>query len=329
MVSCGKINEAIDIPANMKEWRGLLSEAIRPSRLHYVWFLVLPSVLFFSRSSLWQHNPSPIPPVTPNQCISIYDTDSKVQLIGNITDNGLHKVLNKFLNIAENTIHTPAQYITDLNKKRKKAKNDDVKRDIERYMPLLRILNNNTSKSAKPYYIAIAVPFDADNKPSLKALGILHGIDQAQRDLRNELKIKVVIVNDSLENSSDLKISSLAHAIAIKGYSGSQFIGLIGHPSFSNSNILETCYQKYRLPALSLAIRTPLPSSTMTDSDHFFQSLLPDAKKIAAQTSDLLEKDRRILVFHDNSTYSQALGVNICQTFKDKKDMPHAEHQSL
>jgi hypothetical protein len=146
--------------------------------------------------------------------------------------------------------------------------------------------------------------------------------------------MKVVIVNDNLENSSDSKISSLAHAIASKGYSGSQFLGLIGHPSFSNSNILDTCYQKYRLPALSLAIRTPLPSSTMTDSDHYFQSLLPDTKMIAAQTSDLLDKDRRILVFHDNSTYSQALGVNICQTFKDKQkchrlNISHYNHKKM
>jgi hypothetical protein len=319
LVACGKINEAIDKPADMTVWRGQLRKAIPPSRLHYVWFLVLPSTLYLSRSSFWQPKPLPGRPDPPTQCISINETDSKVQLIGEITDNDLYVNLNKLLNIDQNNRHAPSHYITRLSEKYKKSDNEDFKRDIERYMPLLQILNNNTSKSAKPYYVAIAVPFDADNKPSLKALGILHGIDQAQRDLRNELKMKVVIVNDSLEDSSDLKISSLAHAIATKGYSGSQFIGLIGHPSFSNSNILETCYQKYRLPALSLSIRTPLPSSTMTAPFHYFQSLLPDAKKIAEKTADLLDANRRILVFHDNSPYGQMLRYYICKSFKDKK----------
>ncbi|MFN9917761.1 MAG: hypothetical protein ACK53L_34560, partial [Pirellulaceae bacterium] len=90
LVACGKINEAIDEPANMKEWRGLLSEAIRPSRLHYVWFLVLPSVLYFSRSSFWQHKPLQNPAHPPIQCAAINNTDSKVQLIGEITDNDLY-----------------------------------------------------------------------------------------------------------------------------------------------------------------------------------------------------------------------------------------------
>ncbi|MFN9951980.1 MAG: ATPase/DNA packaging protein, partial [bacterium] len=48
----------------------------------------------------------------------------------------------------------------------------------------------------------------------------------------------------------------------------------------------------------------------------------------------LLDKDRRILVFHDNSTYSQALGVNICQTFKDKQkchrlNISHYNHKKM
>ena len=312
LVACGKINEAIDKPANMKEWRGQLRVARPPSRLHYAWFLVLPSVLYFSRSNLWQPKPSPNLPNPPIQCIATNDNDSKVQLIGEITDNDLHVDLNKVLNIDPNTRYTPLQYIALLSKKHKESQNPGIKSDIERYMPLVRILNNNSLISADTYYIAVAVPLDAENKPTLKALGILHGIDQAQRDSKKIPIIKVVIVNDNLESRSDSKLQRLAHAIATRGYLGKQFIGLIGHPSSLNGKMLSSCYEQFRLPVLSLSL--PALSDSKTQ---YFQTLLPDAKRIAEKTSDFVDEiDQSLLVVHDNSTNSKRLGESVCIFYK-------------
>jgi hypothetical protein len=310
LVACRRINESIDKQADMQAWPLNMNKS--PSILHYVWFLFIPGVLYFSRPDLWQQKLSPQPAVPPNQCGGFNDTDSKTQFIGEITDNDLHVDLNKFLDIDANTRHTPLEYITRLREMLKKSPNSDIKSDIERYMPLVRILNNNSLISADTYYyIAIAVPFDAENKPSLKALGILHGIDQAQRDLKKRLILKAVIVNDNLESSSDSKLQRLAHSIATRGYLGKQFIGLIGHSS-SNGKMLSSCYEQFRLPALSLSL--PANSDSKTQ---YFQTLLPDAEMIAKKTSDFVDEiDQSLLVVHDNSTDSKRLGERVCIFYK-------------
>jgi hypothetical protein len=205
---------------------------------------------------------------------------------------------------------------------------------LDRFIPLINILKNNEAitKNRQVYQIAVAVPFFSDQSdgPLPFGLGVLRGVDQAQKELlRNtnqKVLLKAIVVNDSIDHSSGSTHTPqlLAHYLAIKGYGGTQFIGLLGHQQTQITKLAANCYKTYGMPVLLTNIqnqesneyvKTLLPS--ITDISKEVVNLLEDREKVNKDTKGSAQPD--IIVFYDkNDSSSKLFTESLCGRINDR-----------
>jgi hypothetical protein len=220
-----------------------------------------------------------------------------------------------------------------------KANNLD---QLGRLIPLVSILKNNEAmtKNRQVYQIAVAVPFFADQKygPLPFGLGVLRGVEQAQKEfLRNtksKVLLKAIVVNDSIDypSGSSHTPQQLAHYLAIKGYGGTQFIGLLGHQQTQITKSTANCYKTYGLPVLLTNIQNPtlLTNNHNHERNEYIKTLLPSTTDISNEVVNLLEDRKKgnkdtngsaqpdMIVFYDkNDSSSKLFMEDLCKKTMD------------
>jgi hypothetical protein len=205
--------------------------------------------------------------------------------------------------------------------------NTELSNKLERIKPMLYVLANNEKTTGMSpthiVHIAVAIPFEEKQSdgPSPWGLGLLRGIDMAQRsihDQKSNVQIKAMIVNDffpySHGNASQKPIQ-LSHFLATSSHDNKQFTGLIGHQQSTVSNLTDDCYNFYKLPVLLSHIHDPTGHA-------YIQSLLPSSKEMARKIVYNIQNDvnhsvRGIVVFFDkNDASSVKFSQDLCIEFK-------------
>lgn len=191
---------------------------------------------------------------------------------------------------------------------------------------MLYVLANNekTTLMSPPHivHIAVAIPFEEKQSdgPSPWGLGLLRGIDMAQRsihDQESKIQIKAIIVNDFFpysQGSASQEPQQLSHYLSTASYDNKQFTGLIGHQQSTVSNLTDDCYDFYKFPVLLSHIHDQTGHS-------YIQSLLPSSKEMARKIINNMQNDvnppmKGIVVFFDKNDassikFSQSLCIEI------------------
>lgn len=274
------------------------------------------------------------------------------RLIGHMDDDGFNPFREMIKDILakssdEKTYVLPgtaAELITAINVYQRDNPPRKESYKLDRVKPLLHILRNNEEidklnkeQSKWTYLIAVSVPFGPSQSdgPLPLGLGVLRGVDMAQkkliRDKNSKVLLKVVIVNDFFSgsgiNSSGIP-QQLSHYLANEGYRGSKFVGLLGHQQTDISNLTDDCYEEYKLPVLLSNIQN-------RKSNYYVQSLLPTSKELAIKIRQSMERywlgvHQNLIIFYDSSdTSSMELSEELCVVIRkspyftgcDKRDI--------
>lgn len=265
------------------------------------------------------------------------DNNMESRLIGTSSDKSFDLIKEEITGLAPDKFDTNVKNNTTLNAKILLSSISNLKADkgppytdkLDRLIPLISILNNNESiPQDKPVYqIAVAVPFSSNQKdgPLPFGLGVLRGVDQAQKELlgrNSKILLKAIIVNDSFVNTSGLAQTpqQLAYHLATKGYGGNQFIGLLGHQNTQITKLTASCYKRYGLPVL-------LTNILDQGNNQYVKTLLPSMSDISKRIVEILKSQETkeppisdITIFYDNNdSSSKALYEELCREINTRK----------
>ena len=307
--------------------------------------------------------PTPKLPVPVCSSESIKDTEalekSRNMIIQNskskffqVLENELQEESNKKISIRHNnanSLQRVADYMHTYIKNHEKSGNTNRSNVFSRYLPLVRILENNASidnTQSGFFKIHIAVALSLSNVsegvrgPDPPANSLLRGIDTAQRFIKKyneEYKpskpvfIKILLVDDTNANSNLLyPADEISNLTKNPTDDSTPITALIGHSDPRLSAKYYPCYKFNNLPIFSGSI---LNGNEIFSKD--IPSLLPSGNQIATKMINFMRMRRsdhllsdlpsKLVIYYDSKDASSiSLKDEICQAFRNETSQPES-----
>jgi hypothetical protein len=278
----------------------------------------------------------------------IQDSNSK---FFQVLEKELQEESNKTISIRHNKanlLQKAADYMHKYIKNHEKSGNTTRSNVFSRYLPLVRILENNAlidnTQSGFKIHIAVALSLSNVSEgvrgPDPPANSLLRGIDTAQRVIKkyneehkqsNPVFIKILLIDDTNANSTLLyPADEISNLTKNPTDDSTPITALIGHSDPLLSAKYYPCYKSNNLPVFTASI---LYGKTSFSND--IPSLLPSSNQIATNMIEFMRKRRSdhllsdlpsklVIYFDSKDSSSISLKDEICQAFQNVPSQPES-----
>ena len=332
----------VDLDDSMHESEPALNPS-RPPRWHLLLYMLAPILTLF----ILVRDLRPLeffnilnPPTKPSQCDQKTSPKERSEInqkiIDNLGDGYFERIKLTFASHGADNSQPPSASKVEQNwikYLKSPGKNIDAGYTIRsNNLPMIRILANNdeidrikkeNQKSVNVFNVLSLVPLKRteDGSPSAWSLGILKGIDLAQRELinsHNKNLIKVQIINE--ETVTPFAKASGPILDLVSG-TVEPIVGIIGLEQDSLMNLYKNCLNEYKnIPAFTSSIsysqdvNIDIPELALLPSLHeIAQDMLEDIRKRRKSNTNIDAEPSKLIVVYDQSeSNSKTLSNLIC-----------------